>query len=478
MDIYPKKTGDILEDKLLRHGLYFGLAVVSLLLVYDFFFTKDYDSVILELATGVFFISLIFTTHKYKTTATHRLLMSVILFIIINVAWLTGSGVNIINAGIYFVAIVYILIINENKYHVFILPIVAIDLIFLFVWEYFFYEGYEWKEVAHLTITTRYIGVLIFFVVGLYFIEFLKINYQDERNKLYLTNTVLQEKSDKVALQNRKLRIAGKQMQAANARLKRQREELITIKKSLEKTVEERTEHLKKVNKKLSAQNKQLEQFAYITSHNLRSPAAQIKSLSTLIISEFDNEEVAKTLLKRLEESTGQLLQVVEDLGAILKVKQDIQQALEDIDIIEEAKAIIKTLQTVIAEKNIKIKMPAVKHLKIKGVRAYIYSILHNLIENAIKYSDPAKDSFVKIAVDEIPGYHKISIIDNGIGMDMGRVSEKIFQMYQRFTDRESGHGFGLFLVRTQIEAMDGRIEVESVLGQGTAFHLYFPKQD
>ena len=72
---------------------------------------------------------------------------------------------------------------------------------------------------------------------------------------------------------------------------------------------------------------------------------------------------------------------------------------------------------------------------------------------------------------------HKVSISDNGIGIDMDLASSKIFQMYQRFNNTHPGQGFGLFLVKSQMEAMGGNVELESILGHGTTFNLYFPKE-
>ena len=78
----------------------------------------------------------------------------------------------------------------------------------------------------------------------------------------------------------------------------------------------------------------------------------------------------------------------------------------------------------------------------------------------------------------ETAEHYKVSIIDNGIGIDMAMASEKVFQMYQRFNNTYPGQGFGLFLVKSQMEAMEGKVEVESILGKGTSFYLYFNKRE
>jgi signal transduction histidine kinase len=95
-----------------------------------------------------------------------------------------------------------------------------------------------------------------------------------------------------------------------------------------------------------------------------------------------------------------------------------------------------------------------------------------------VKYSSNSKtDSFIKIDYSEVPEFHRISITDNGIGIDMDAASGKLFQMYQRFNNTHPGQGFGLFLVKSQMEAMGGKVELESILGRGTTFNLYFAKR-
>ena len=118
------------------------------------------------------------------------------------------------------------------------------------------------------------------------------------------------------------------------------------------------------------------------------------------------------------------------------------------------------------------------KEFKIMALKPYVYSVLHNIIENAVKYSDSTEEqSYIKISCEDKGQYLTASITDNGIGIDMNVASGKLFQMYQRFNNTHPGQGFGLFLVKSQMEAMDGKVEIESVLGLGTTFNLFFAKR-
>ncbi len=169
---------------------------------------------------------------------------------------------------------------------------------------------------------------------------------------------------------------------------------------------------------------------------------------------------------------------VFADLSLILNVKNSMQNPWEGVDIIHEISEVVQSLNSSIIEKNIQIDFPSYKSFVIKAQRPYVYSIFHNLVENAIKYADGNKTKpSIKIDLNETDKYVKISIGDNGIGIDMEMASGKVFQMYQRFNNTHPGQGFGLFLVKSQMEAMGGEVEVESILGNGTTFHLYFLKR-
>jgi signal transduction histidine kinase len=261
-------------------------------------------------------------------------------------------------------------------------------------------------------------------------------------------------------------------------RLEDQATELMTVKGSLEEKVNARTNDLLKLNERLIGQNQQLEQYAYITSHNLRAPIAQIKGLISVLPDEKGFTDLTRETLKKIHESAENLEKVFADLSQIIKIEKSMQQPWQDVELNLEIQAVLKSLKTSIVEKDIKVTASAQQSTIVKALSPYVYSVLHNIIENAVKYSDAGKkESYIKIEIDETNKYYRVSITDNGIGIDMEMASGKVFQMYQRFNNTHPGQGFGLFLVKSQMEAMQGQVEVESILGQGTTFNLYFPKR-
>src|SRR5690606_34956446 len=104
--------------------------------------------------------------------------------------------------------------------------------------------------------------------------------------------------------------------------------------------------------------------------------------------------------------------------------------------------------------------------------RAYVYSILHNLISNAIKYKSAHRDLLIEINSVKEESRLRISVKDNGSGMDLELVRPHLFQLYKRFHTGPDGKGLGLYLVKMQLNAIGGKVDVESKPEEGTTFTL------
>jgi anti-sigma regulatory factor (Ser/Thr protein kinase) len=110
------------------------------------------------------------------------------------------------------------------------------------------------------------------------------------------------------------------------------------------------------------------------------------------------------------------------------------------------------------------------------GIRPMVQSILYNLLSNAIKYRSPARDQKIEVRTSSpTPDQIIFEIQDNGLGIDLISQKENLFKLYKRFHHHVAGKGMGLYLVKSQMEIMNGRIEVESEPDKGTLFRLLFP---
>jgi signal transduction histidine kinase len=106
--------------------------------------------------------------------------------------------------------------------------------------------------------------------------------------------------------------------------------------------------------------------------------------------------------------------------------------------------------------------------------KSYIESILLNLMTNSLRYHDPKRQLKIWISSKKTVNETNLIFRDNGIGIDMARNKDKIFGLYQRFHDYPDSKGLGLYLVKSQVESMGGKISVESEVGVGTTFTITF----
>lgn len=109
------------------------------------------------------------------------------------------------------------------------------------------------------------------------------------------------------------------------------------------------------------------------------------------------------------------------------------------------------------------------------AIRSYLYSILYNLISNAIKYRRQHQNTVIAIESHQLEDYVKVVVKDNGMGIDLDLHQNSIFKLYKRLTTHQEGRGLGLYLVKVQTEAMGGKIRVDSTLGKGSCFCIYLP---
>lgn len=468
-----------LEERLFRTIIYTGILAVFFLLIYDGFYTREYISVYIELFAGLCFFVFFFLIKNKSIPKAYNHYLILILIICVNLSWITGTGINLMNGTIYFLWLVVALLLHGRRSYPLIFGWSAINLLLLFLFQTKteVFEGKLYAAENHLVIN-HYISMAFLVFVGGYLVAYLKINYNHERTNLHRLNKLLNEKSLEITHQNEELKMSKDALDRTIFMLENRTSELLKVKQTLEEKVNERTEDLMKLNERLLNQNQQLEQFAYITSHNLRSPVAQIKGLVNLLPASEHFDALTRETLNLLSKSVGSLDRVVSDLSEILRVEKGLHRSWQNVDLLEELHGVLDSLASVINSHGIKVKVPASEPLIVKALKPFVYSVLSNIIENAVKYVDYKKDHrFIRFEFGDVDKYLVMRITDNGIGIDMDIASGKIFSMYQRFNNTHPGQGFGLYLVKSQMEAMEGKVELESILSQGTTFNLYFLKR-
>ena len=230
-----------------------------------------------------------------------------------------------------------------------------------------------------------------------------------------------------------------------------------------------------KIMRDLIGRNNNLKQFSYIVSHNLRSPINRILGLASIFKNEKQESEQKQMLIQYIENEAINLNNVVKDLTTIVSYQDLGLAAKEDIIFENELKIILQSLENETIKSKPLITSDFHNLTQFKSVRGYFYSILYNLLSNAIKFADPAKPLKIHVKTTKIENYVCLCVSDNGLGIDLNKHREELFGLYSRFHMLVPGKGMGLNLVKTQVETLGGRIEVESSPNIGSTFRVYLP---
>lgn len=227
-------------------------------------------------------------------------------------------------------------------------------------------------------------------------------------------------------------------------------------------------------NKQIVEQNHELQNFVRIISHNLRGPISNLLMLSKIY--EWGENDMNDDILKKIEHTTEALDQTIKDLHHSLALKSADKEKFREVHL----KNVMKDVDGLLSEEIVKNKASIQTNFSdvdtVYGAKSYVVNIFYNLILNAINYSKEGVPAVVQITAEQSEQAIILRFSDNGIGMDLTPEKErKIFDMYGRLSGATEGKGLGLYLVKTQVEAMDGKIKVESEKGVGTTFIITFP---
>lgn len=257
--------------------------------------------------------------------------------------------------------------------------------------------------------------------------------------------------------------------------VEKQHDEIEILNKDLEKRIANRTNELQSALDGLTQQNQDLEQFSYIISHNIRSPIARIQGLINIFNKENFNDEFNKEIFKHMEQATVSLDVVIKDLTHIISIRKDLNKIKEDINLLTLLDSELFFLHDEIAAAEAQIDK-SVQIDSLFSIKSYVQNILHNLISNAIKYRNPKVALKINIDIRKEQKYAVITVQDNGLGIDIEKTNMyKIFGLYQRMHIHIEGKGLGLYLVQTQVEALQGKISVESKVNEGAIFKVFLP---
>ena len=237
-------------------------------------------------------------------------------------------------------------------------------------------------------------------------------------------------------------------------------------------------EELKEALKKLETNNQYMEQLAYISAHDIKSPIIALEGLSDILINSNAVKPEYAEVLKMFKNTINQMQRTNHSLNNILKLRKNLLRKEDVSDQSFSLQSIIEDVKTTLqnnldeAKATVEVDMDGVSEVHFPYV--HIKSIFFNLLTNAIKYRDPKRPLTINIKAKKEGDNFSFIVQDNGLGMNLNLNKDKLFGIFKRFHDHVEGTGVGLHIVKSIVDAYGGTIEVESAEGKGTSFKISF----
>lgn len=226
---------------------------------------------------------------------------------------------------------------------------------------------------------------------------------------------------------------------------------------------------LKNTNRKLRVANEYLDNFVFMAAHDLRSPVANLKSLTGLFRSGYPNADL---IIDKVDRSVVRLDDTLNGLIQILDVQRYEHTRISELhfDTIYQKLLAEMALEIQAAQTRIRTDFtePTICYIE-----PFLESVLRNLLSNALKYHLPQRPVEIALSTYRENSFVVLRIEDNGIGIDLKRSRDKLFKAFERLTQLGVGQGIGMHLIKNMVEKNEGFIEVESELDHGTTFKVY-----
>jgi len=261
--------------------------------------------------------------------------------------------------------------------------------------------------------------------------------------------------------------------------IQKQQELLQEVNEKLEERVKERTLELKDKNQELMRINEDIDNFVYAASHDLKAPILNIKALLTLLyekqINETDDEDSLE-IKEKINIGLDRVLTTINHLSNIAKA-QELHEDIDSITFEEILKEVIADNELILKKSHANVIQDFNEANTITFSRIGLKSIIHNFVNNAVKYKSPDRSPVITIKTETTEKHIILSIKDNGLGMDLSRYGNKLFSLFKRFHNHVEGAGIGLYMVKRIVDKSKSQIEVESEVDKGTTFKIKFNKE-
>lgn len=223
----------------------------------------------------------------------------------------------------------------------------------------------------------------------------------------------------------------------------------------------------------LQEQNRKLDEFAHIISHNLRAPVNNIQALINLL---NDNSQIDdyKLIYEKLKKVARNLGDTMNELMDTLKARTQTHTDLTEIRFKEVLDKVVQSLEGELIMAGADVTYDFNEAPALRYSKPHLESIFQNLLTNAIKYRSPARKPVIHLKSSMSGESTVLRVSDNGSGIDMKKFGDEVFGLHKTFHENSEARGVGLFLVKSQIEALGGTISIESEVDKGTTFTIRF----
>jgi len=279
---------------------------------------------------------------------------------------------------------------------------------------------------------------------------------KNTRQRRLVITKQIQQQNRELIFQNEQNELLNQELKVAFAEQQKSKEQLIA-------TVE-----------KIEKQNKDLAEFSWMISHNLRGPLASSMGIVNLM-KEFnlitpDN----KDMYDHLKISILKMDEILHDISILLEMRNSPPVLNEPVELEGLLAECLEKLQDLRNKSGVKIRFDFSCCTNLMATRIYLENIFINLLTNAMQYRALERPLEVIVTSDSEPGFCLLRVTDNGIGISENNF-EKAFEPFRKLDYSSTGKGIGLYLARSQAEAMGGTITVQSELGKGSIFTLRLP---
>ena len=216
--------------------------------------------------------------------------------------------------------------------------------------------------------------------------------------------------------------------------------------------------------------------FVSDASHELKTPLASIKLLSDSILQNDMDSATVKEFVGDIGNEADRLNRMTQKLLSLTRIESQEDSDCEIVYIAPTVDRVIRMLTGIASENNITLEKRIINDCSILIIEDDLYQIIFNLVENGIKYNVPGGQLLV--SVDRQEDNAVISVRDTGVGIpedSVGHVFERFYRVDKARARKTGGSGLGLSIVRNMVERNDGQIRLESKVGEGSLFTLYFP---